>query len=186
MAVDYKTRRFTTEQYYRMIETGIIREGERVELIDGEIVEMAAMSARHASSVARATAGLLLAVGRDAVVRTQMPIHLGAGFEPEPDIVVARGPYTRYRRAHPSPPDILLAIEVAESSLDYDRRVKTPLYARYAIPEAWLSDLTTDRILVHREPAAGGYQVAQVFGRGERVSPLAFPQLSFAVEELLD
>jgi Uma2 family endonuclease len=185
MAVEYKTRRFTTGQYYRMIETGIIREGERVELIDGEIVEMAAMSARHASSVAQSTAGLMFAVGRDAVVRSQMPIHLGPGFEPEPDVVVARGPYTRYRRAHPSLPDILLAIDVADSSLDYDRRVKAPLYARYAIPETWLSDLTTDRILVHREPTEVGYQVVQVFGRGERVSPLAFPALSFALEELL-
>src|SRR5579884_4487975 len=134
MAVDYKTRRFTTEQYYRMIETGVIREGERVELIEGEIVEMAAMGARHAKSVRDSTVAFVRALSPDIVVNPQLPIHLAPGSDPEPGLVLAHGPSARYRGRHPNPSDIFLTIEVADSSLDYDRRVKIPLYARHNIP----------------------------------------------------
>ena len=185
MAVQFERRRFTTEQYYRMIETGVIREGERVELIDGEIVTMAAMGARHAASVRASSVAFIRALSSEIVVSVQMPIHLAPGFEPEPDLVLAHGPSARYRRRHPAPADILLVVEVSDSSLDYDRLVKLPLYAVNGLPEAWLFDLAAEQIFVHREPTADGYQVVQIARPGERVSPLAFPDISVAVEELL-
>jgi Uma2 family endonuclease len=170
MAVELTRRRFTTADYHRMLETGIVREGDRVELIEGEIVEMAAMGARHMDVVSRFTHGFVREMGDHSIVRVQGPILLSDRSEPEPDLVVAVPRPGRYHRSHPTPEDILLVVEVSDSSLEYDRQIKLPLYARAEIPETWLADLNGGVVLVHREPSDGAYRVVHLAGRGERIA----------------
>lgn len=179
-------RKFTVEEYHRLSKAGILREDDRVELIDGEIVEMGPVGARHAATVKRIRNRLtpIESSGR-ALLSVQDPIRLGDFGEPQPDLALLRPRGDFYAAEHPGPEDVLLVVEVAETSTDYDRQVKVPLYARWGIPEVWLVDLEQDRIEVYRRPSAEGYQEVQMVRRGERVGPTAFPDLVLRTEEIL-
>ncbi|WP_295622940.1 Uma2 family endonuclease [uncultured Lamprocystis sp.] len=149
--------RYTVEDYYRMGEVGILAPDARVELIDGEVIEMPPIGAPHASIVTDLQTALVRAVGDAAVVRVQNPIQLGRHDEPQPDIALVRPPGSKYRRRHPAPADIVLLIEVADTTLRYDRDVKIQIYGRAGIPEAWLLDVNARSIRRYRAPSHTGY-----------------------------
>ena len=179
-------RRFSVEDYHRMLQAGILSEDDRVELIDGEIVEMAPIGPRHASQVDFLARLLWQRVGGRAIVRVQNPIRLGEQSEPHPDLCLLRPRRDYYRRFHPTAVDVLLVIEVAEATAEYDRQVKVPLYGRHGVAELWLVDLEAQRVEVYRRPRAEGYEEVRSLGRGETVSPLSFPDLTLGVDELLE
>ena len=185
MAVQLRRHRFTTDDYHRLGEAGILGEDDRVELIDGEIVEMNPIGGPHLGSVNRINHLFVRSVGDRAVVHVQNPIRLDEHSEPQPDVCLLRVRADFYASGPPGPADVLLLIEVSDSSLTYDRQVKLPLYARGGIPEAWVLDLGHNRLLVFREPVDGGYATTQVLRRGQSIRPLAFPDLAVAVAALL-
>lgn len=185
MATEPARLRFSVDRYERMVEAGILTEDDRVELVSGEIVEMTPIDPAHAHAVDALTLLLVEGVRRQAVVRVQHPVRLPPDSEPEPDVALARSKAEGYHRRHPEPPDILLVVEVARTSLLYDRNVKSLLYARHGIPEAWLVDLAGWRIEVQREPGPDGYERIETVGKGGSVSPLAFPDLVVAVDDIL-
>src|SRR5690606_27227174 len=154
-----RRHRITVDQYHRMGELGWFAEDERTELVDGEIIDMPPIGSRHASVVEHLTALLTAVVGNRALVRPQLPIRLGDDSEPQPDVELVRPRADRYRHAHPTATDTLLAIEISDSTLSYDLKVKVPLYARYGVPEAWVIDLEAGRLHRFGEAADGHYAV---------------------------
>ncbi len=131
----YERKRFTVEEYHRLGEVGVLREDERIELIDGELIEMAAIGISHAHAVTTLTDAAAMLVSREARISVQNPIHLGPRSEPQPDLALIRR--RLYSASHPTPADIFLVIEASDSSLGYDRAVKLPLYAAAGISETW-------------------------------------------------
>jgi Uma2 family endonuclease len=186
MAVDLRRRRFTIDEYERMAETGILDEDERVELIEGEIVEMSPIGPPHASMVARMTAVLVPRLAGRAILWSQSSLLLRAQTSYfQPDLILLRPRNDYYRSANPEPRDALLVIEVMDSSVYRDRRVKLPLYARACVAEVWLVDVSTDTVEIWRDPVGRRYRSARVAARGEQIAPLAFPDLPLAVTDLL-
>jgi Uma2 family endonuclease len=158
IAMDSPRRhRLTVEDYYRMGEAGILRADERVELIEGEIIDMPPPGDVHAGTVDQLAALLMAAVGNRAIVRVQNPIRLDRHSEPQPDLALLVPRADFYKSARPRPLDVLLAIEVADTSLRYDRDVKAALYAKHALPELWLVDARSRRLTRFRKPAGGAY-----------------------------
>jgi len=185
MAVQLLRRCFTVDEYHRMAQVGILSEDDRVELIEGEIVETAPIGSRHAACVDRVAQLFFERAARRAIVRVQNPIRLGKHSEPQPDLVLLRPRPDFYAQGHPGPEDVLLVVEVAETSAEYDRTIKLPLYARSGIPEVWLVDLAAAAVEVHRRPTPEGYQEVQRVRRGERLAPHTFPDLDLVVAEVL-
>jgi Uma2 family endonuclease len=185
MLVPLPRRRFTVDEYYRMAEAGILGAGERVELIEGEIIEMAAIGSRHASTVKRLNRLLIWGVGDRGVVQVQDPVRLSDLSEPEPDIAVLRPRVDDYAAAHPVPADVLLIVEVADTTVGFDREEKAPLYALAGIGEYWLVDLDADQIEVYRNPGAEGYRDVHRYASGDSLRPIAFPDLTLPVDAIL-
>jgi Uma2 family endonuclease len=188
MALQPTKRLFTVDEYYRMAEAGILGEDDRVELIEGEIVQMSPIGPRHASRVGRLTRLFFQRVGDLAEIRIQNPVRLSRRSEPEPDLALVRPERERelpYEATHPTPADVLLVVEVAESSIAYDLGRKARVYARHGIAELWVLDLRQDRLVVFRDPTPRGYAGSRILGRGESISSLAFPDITFAVDEIL-
>lgn len=185
MAVEVESSRrlFTVDEYHRMAEAGILHPDERVELIEGEIVQMSPIGPSHAGCVINATRLLITRLGERAVVSPQNPVVIPPRSEPQPDLVLLRPRAVSYSRAHPTPEDILLAIEVADTTVRFDRRVKARLYARSGIAEFWLLLPVDGAVEVYRAPGAEGYASVTRHGAGQMVSPLAFPDTSFAVSD---
>ncbi len=168
-----RIHRYSVHDYYRMAETGILPRNARVELIEGEILDMTPIGSRHASWVDRLAKHLHDACGDRAIIRVQNPVRLSDLSEPEPDIALLKPRVDYYAEHHPGPQDVLLIVEVADSSLDYDLDVKLPLYARYGIPEVWLVDTNKPGITRYSQPAEGAYSISVPLGG--RVAPLALP-----------
>lgn len=185
MSATLTTRRFSVDEYYRMAEAGILEPGERVELIDGEIVRMAAIGSRHGATVKRLIRHLVPAVGDRGLVQAQDPVRLGEFSEPEPDIAILEAREDDYATGHPGPDDVILLIEVADTTAAYDREVKAPLYASAGIPEYWMVDLPADRVEVYRQPREGSYQEVSPHPRGEVLCPTTFPELDVPVDVML-
>jgi Uma2 family endonuclease len=185
MAVQLTRRRFTVDEYYAMARAGILSADDRVELLDGEIVEMPPIGPGHAYSVDGINELLMRRFGDRARVRIQNPIRLNQYNEPEPDFALVRRREDLYRNGHPTPEDVFLVIEVADTTLAIDRRVKTLLYARAALPEVWIIDLQHDLVLVHRDPGPDGYRLVTTARRGDQLQMLAFPNEIITVDELL-
>ncbi|MCO5169189.1 MAG: Uma2 family endonuclease [Planctomycetes bacterium] len=180
-----RRHRFTVDDYHRMAAAGVLHEDDRVELIEGEVVVMSPISNRHAACVDRLTELLVHALARRAIVRVQNPLRLDRYSEPQPDLVVARRRDDFYAADGPGPGDALLAIEVGDSSVKFDRLVKAPLYARSGVQEVWLVDLGAEEVSVCREPAAGAYQDVQVRRRGEALALAALPDVVVQVVDIL-
>jgi Uma2 family endonuclease len=185
MAAEPIRKLFTTSEYYTMLEAGILAADDRVELIEGEIWRMAPIGSRHAGCVTLLDRLFQRNVGDGALVRAQHPLRLDDYSEPEPDIVLVHYRDDFYVHAHPAPADAFLVIEVADSSTEYDRRVKVPLYARNGITETWLVNLDKSVLEVYRNPAFNSYKDVRHLRAGDQVSPLAFPELTLDVAALL-
>ena len=186
MAEAVTRRCFTIEEYHRMGEVGILREDERLELIAGHIVVREPIGSRHAGTVDRLNRLWTSRLGERAIVRVQNPVVLPReASELQPDVMLLTPRADFYAASHPTAADVLLLIEVADTSLLLDRRVKMPLYARGGIREAWLCDLTTGRVDVHRDVTAGRYASVRTFTRTQRLTVEAFPDVTVTVAELL-
>ena len=168
--------RITTDEYYRMAEAGIFKADDRVELIEGEIFDMSPIGVDHAYVVKRLNSIFMQCVGMKAIVSIQDPIHLNARSEPQPDIALIHYRDDFYRQAHPRPEDIILLVEVSDTTLRYDREVKLPLYARHAIPEVWIVDLEHQRLEVFRQPDEGVYLEIFSPNRDETIAPIGLAE----------
>jgi Uma2 family endonuclease len=185
-----QVKRWSREDYDRMIEAGIFAPGERVELIDGEILEMSPQKSGHTTAVRLAEDALRAAFGMGYEVRTQMPLALDPYSEPEPDVAVVSGSARDYREAHPT--TALLVVEVADSTLAFDREHKSSLYARAGIADYWVMNLSERRLEVYRDPMpmpqaryGWSYRSVQLYAAEASVPPLAAPQAHIAVADLL-
>jgi Uma2 family endonuclease len=185
MSIPLPTRRFTVDEYYRLAETGVLGQDERVELIEGEIVEMPPIGSAHAGCVNRLNRLLGEGLSGRALAAIQNPVRLSDISEPQPDVAVIRPRADDYTKSHPAPADVLLLIEVAHASAGIDRGIKRDVYARYGIAEYWVVDLADDAVHVYRDPAPTGYGEARRFTRGETLRPLAFPDLELPLDDVL-
>lgn len=174
--------RFTADEFDRL---GVFGEDDRVELLDGEVVDMAPIGARHAASVGFLTNSLPVQLDGEAVVWVQNPVRLSGVTEPLPDVALLRPPRTRYASAKPTAADVLLVIEVADSSADHDRDRKGALYATAGIPEYWVVDLAAEVVLVLTDPVGGAYRTSAAADRARTLTPRSFPGVSLAVSEIL-
>jgi Uma2 family endonuclease len=186
MSVQMQRRLFTVKEYHLMSEAGVFGNNERVELIEGEIIQMAAIGKRHAARVDRLANFFYEQVRRRAIIRVQNPICLDHKSEPQPDIALVQRRADFYEESLPNSQHIFLLVEVADSTVDYDRDVKVPNYARSGIQEVWLWDLEVNCLEVYRLPTANGYSSMQKIAGGEIVSPLAFPDLQVSIDLILN
>jgi Uma2 family endonuclease len=174
--------RISVAEYDRMVAAGVFHPRARLELIHGEIVEMTPVGPRHASRVDGLHAMFVTRLGKRVHVRSQGPVHMGAYSEPQPDVLLLRPRDDSYRDRHPGAADVLLVIELARTSLAFDRDVKGPLYRGEAVLEYWIVNLVDDTLEVHLrdEPA-----MIRTLRRGDTISPAAFPDLVSTVDEIL-
>jgi Uma2 family endonuclease len=184
MSVEVAKRSFTVAEYHRMGEVGILSEDDRVELIEGEIVRMSPIGSPHAARVDALDEFVRGALGRTVIVRVQNPIQLNDYSEPQPDISILKRRDDFYKNGHPRPEDVLLVIEVSDSTLAYDRLVKVPLYARAGIPEVWIVNLNDERVEMFADPSEGAYRTTATFSRDEEVQSYALCDLNLGVSEI--
>lgn len=177
-------RRFTVDEYYAIDEAGILHPEERVELLAGEIIAMAAIGGRHAFCVRWLNRALTLAVNDIAVLDAQNPVLLDSGSAPQPDLMVLRWRDDRYPEL-PQPEDVLLVVEVSDTTAGFDRRHKAPLYAAAGIPEMWLFDVNTRQVEVYDQPLAGGYALMRVVGIDGVLTPGLLPDVAIPVAEVM-
>lgn len=184
MVLEVARKRFTVAEFERMAEAGVLAQDSRLELLQGEIIEMNPIHPRHAACVLRLTR-LFGRLGDTAALSVQNPLVLDEHGEPQPDMLLLRPPLERYAATHPRPADVLLLVEVADTTFRYDSTVKVPLYARAGVREVWLVDLAGGRLLVYRDPAADGYRVVETLDRGDVVAPEAFPGFRVLAADVL-
>ncbi|NJK68221.1 MAG: Uma2 family endonuclease [Oscillatoriales cyanobacterium RU_3_3] len=176
MSVQIQRRLFTVQEYYLMAEAGVFRNNERLELIEGEIIQMPAIGTRHASCVRRLMVQFRSVRETSAILDVHNPIQLTEITEPKPDVTLLQFRADYYSTAHPLPDEVLLLVEVSDSTVDFDRTVKVPNYARSGIQEVWLWDLEENCLEVYRNPTGNSYSSMQKLGRSASISPLAFPE----------
>jgi Uma2 family endonuclease len=184
-ALSVQPRPITVDEYYRMDEAGIFRPDERVELLNGRILEMPPIGPRHGYVVAVLYAKLHTVLGDRVAIFCQSGFRLNPLSEPQPDIAIVRGPIDNYANTPPTPAGALLLIEVSESTLPHDSGEKLHAYARADVPEYWIVDLVHERIEVYTEPEADRYRAHRSVLCGETVAPRAFPDVVIAVNEVL-
>ena len=177
--------KLTVDAYYRMTEVGILAWGERVELIDGEIIDMPAIGTGHASVVSRINRALVRACGDQAIVSVQNPVRLDEYNEPQPDFAVLRPRADFYAAQHPGPADVLLLVEVADTSLRYDRAVKLPIYALAGIPEYWIVNLRDRVIRSYRSPSGNRFTKEHAHAANETLQLAAAVGIAVQVGDLL-
>jgi Uma2 family endonuclease len=185
MAAQIQRRLFTISDCYKMVDAGILRPEERVELIHGEIVKMSPIGTRHAAAVDRANRAFVRLVGDNAIVRVQSTTVLDEFCAPEPDVALLRPRDDFYVHKHPAGPDILLIIEVADSSLEYDTGVKAELYAILGVHEYWVVDLPNNRLLAYSDAMKDSYRSIRELHRNDSVAPQLLPDCRLAVDVLL-
>lgn len=185
MAVEVLRRTFTVEEYHQMIEAGVLTEDDRVELLEGEIVKMTALGSPHAGCVNRLNQLFSDQVRRRAIVSVQNPVQLSEHSEPEPDLALLQPRSDFYAESHPKPEEVLLVVEVAETSVGYDRETKIPAYAQAGIVEAWLVDLVAEVVEIYSDPSAHGYREIRRLWRGDSLAPQALPDVELAVDDVL-
>ena len=185
VAIDVHHRLFSVRDYYRMAEAGILGEDDRVELIEGEIIEMAPIGPRHASTVDRLGAVLSDSVRGKLIVRVQNPLRISEVSEPQPDLMLLHPRDDFYAADHPAPEDVLLVIEVADSSAGYDRSIKLPLYARAGVLEVWLIYVGLPEVEIYREPSPTGYASKRTAGQAENLPIPGLGGVRVSVKDLL-
>lgn len=177
--------RFTVGEYHCMIEAGVFAEDARVELIEGEVLQMAAKSLRHVAGVRRVQKVLSRSLGDAVFIAAQDPIQIGTHSEPEPDIVVAAPSATDYEDHHPTPAEILLLVEVAETSVQIDRQRKLPLYAQAGIRQFCILNLRGGEVEDYRDPTPEGYRSKQTHTLKQSFNLVAFPKVRIKVADLI-
>ena len=185
MPTEATKKLFTVDEYYKMAEIGVLSERVRTELINGEVIEVSSMGVAHAAAITRANELFSATFPKRAEVRVQLPLRLSLHSEPEPDLCLVKPRPDYYGTRHPVPADVLLVLEISDFSLRYDREVKLPIYAAAGVVEVWIEDLPNRTLHVFREPQGSGYKTALQFRSDESVSPLAFPEVAFAVSALI-
>ena len=185
MQTEVTKKLFTVDEYYRMADAGIFGPEERLELIEGEIIEMSPVGDRHIACVNRATALFGSRLAGKAMVSVQNPVRLDRFSEPQPDIVLARPREDYYAGKRLSSEDTFLVVEISDTTVRYDRNRKMPLYAKAAVPELWIENLQENVILVYRNPRENTFSTSLVFRHGDSISLHAFPEFVFRVDELL-
>lgn len=177
--------RFSVEEFYKLADAGIFDENDRVELLDGEIIVMSPIGIRHAATARRLNKFFSRRSNDRYEVIVADPSRLGDYSEPQPDVQLVRVREDDYLTGHPAPADVHLLIEIADSTLRYDRGSKRNAYAAAGIPEYWIANLTDECIEVFRDPRGGTYHTERAVLRGESVAPLAFPDLLIAVHQIV-
>ena len=180
-----KRRLFTADEYVRMTEAGILEPKERVELLDGEIWQMAAIGNKHFACVNRFNAWFAPALVGRAIVSVQGPIRLSSRSMPQPDLALLHPRPDWYASGLPGPEEVFLLVEVSDTTLRYDRDRKLPLYAAAGIPEVWIANLAAGSVLIGRDPSEAGYRRVETVTREGALSPAAFPDLAMRVGDLL-
>ena len=180
----FQRHRLTVAEYHRIAEAGILAPDARVELIEGETIDMPPSGSPHAGTVDYIADVFRLACSGRAIVRAQNPVFLNLNSEPQPDIALLRPRPDFYRSSHPTPADVFLIVEVADTSLAYDTQIKLPLYAHHGIPEVWLADLANRRFMVHRTPTPGGFQDVQTLTDLSALTPLLLPGVSIDLSDV--
>ena len=185
MSANITRKRFDCETYLRMAETGILLPTDRVELIDGEILVMSPIGHRHGIAVNAAVRAIVKTVGDKAFLWTQTTLVLDTFVVPEPDLALLKPRDDFYAGKRPGREDVLLIVEVADSSLEYDTTVKLGMYAILGIREYWVADLRNDRLLVHSQPEGDTYRASRELHRGESIAPHALPECQLPVSLFL-
>ena len=185
MSVQIAKRWFTVAQFNRMGEAGILTEDDRVELIAGEIIEISPIGKRHAACVDRLVELFSERLQRRAIIRVQSPIVLDDYSEPQPDIALLKRREDFYESALPAPEDVLLVVEVSDTTLEYDRQVKVPLYARAGIMEVWVVNLMDEQVEIYTNPTGGAYQSRRQLARRESFNSQAALNLALSVDDIL-
>jgi len=185
MSVQIAKHWFTVRDYERMGELGILPAGERYELMRGEIIEMSPIGKRHAACANRLSRELNRQVGASVIVSIQNPIQLDDYSEPQPDVVLLRFRADFYSESLPAPADVLLVVEVSDTTLDYGRQFKLADYARVGIPEVLICNLPDEQLEYFAQPADGAYSVARILQRGERLTSASVPDAVFDVAAVL-
>ncbi|MGB6296130.1 MAG: Uma2 family endonuclease [Rivularia sp. (in: cyanobacteria)] len=185
MTVQLLRRKFTVEQFHKMAESGILNEDDRVELILGEIIEMAAIGIKHAACRRRLNSFLHQKLGHKVIISIQNSVVLNEFSELQPDVAVLKPREDFYASAHPQAKDVFLIIEVADTTIKYDREVKIPLYAEKGVIEVWLVDINLECVEVYREPVNSKYQKVEKFSKGESLIIQAFDDIKISVNEIL-
>lgn len=177
-SVTLRKYRFTVDDYHRMGEAGLFASNQRVELINGEIIEMSPINSPHAGAVKVLNHLLNQILSNQCIIGVQDPIKLSSYAEPEPDISICKFRSDFYSSSHPTPKDVLFLIEVADSSLDYDRQIKLPLYAEAGIPESWIVNLQDQQIEIYTQPSPEGYSQIRIFRKGESIQTIHIAELA--------
>jgi Uma2 family endonuclease len=178
--------KLTVSDYYRMGDAGILHENDRIELIEGDLIEMSPIGSRHARMVSRLDRLFNKAVDDQIIVYAQNPVRLSDWSEPQPDLMLLRPRQDDYIDALPEPADVIVLIEVADSSIDYDRKTKLPLYARNGIKEFWIIDLNAKRLERYAQPNETGYGQCETLDKTATVSPAALPDVAIDLSRILD
>lgn len=187
MAVRPEPKLFRVEEYEALCRSGILADDDRLELINGTIIQMTPIGNRHAACVDRLNMTLAPRLAGRAIVRVQGPVTLSDLSQPQPDLSILRSDPNFYSGGHPGPADTVLMIEVADSSLAFDRSVKAALYAAAGVRELWIVDLTGSAAEVYRLPRPEGYaEYRRLTDPGDQLSPAAFPDVNFPLGDILD
>jgi len=185
MSVNLARYQFTVAEFHRMADAGVFSEHDRVELIDGEVIEMTPIGSRHAACVKRLNRLLSTRVGNDLIVSVQDPLLLDGRTEVQPDLAVLRFRQDFYAETHPTPDDVSLVIEVSDLSLLYDRGIKARLYALSGIPEVWVVDLSGGTLEALWEPRGETFRRSRLHGRDDDAEPTLLPGITVRVSEIL-
>lgn len=184
LSAKLKRHRFSVYGYHQMGQVGIFAEDDRVELIDGEIIEMSPIGTRHAGHVNYLNTLFYTRLASQVVISIQNPLRLGEFSEPQPDLMILRHRDDSYASVMPEPADVLLLVEVADSSLQFDREVKIPLYARHAVEVVWLLDLKNNALEIYEEPVDGIYTIRRTPPLSTHISVKSLPDFKVQVAEL--
>jgi Uma2 family endonuclease len=185
VSVQYARRFFSVAEFDQMVEAGVFREDDRLELIDGEIIEMSPIGKRHAACVRKAARTLTRLLGERTLVSVQSPVEAGLRSEPQPDLALLVPRADFYEGLHPGPRHVQLLVEVADTSLEYDVKVKVPMYARAGYKEVWVVDLGARAVRVFSRLSGGTYRAYRVYARGERIEMRRFAGAMVAVSDLV-
>lgn len=177
--------RFSVDEYYQMIELGLLKDYEKAEIIEGELISKMPIGEKHSAIVERLSEILHDELGKSVSLRNQQPIKFSDYNEPQPDLAILQRRDDFYFYEKPVPKDVLILIEVSDSTLKYDRDTKLALYAEAEIPEVWIINLPNNIIEVHQKPSIGIYQLAQIYKSGEVVKSAILPNLEIEVDKIL-